>query len=622
MKKLITYLLYSAAVLLGFSSCEEYLDRTPSAALSEKDIFGKYSTFQGYEDQLPLFITEPLQWQQGAGMWFSDETHSSAPITSSYQGINGDYWTMLTGGANPRYSLFVNSSQGGRSGFWNSSWYGIRVANMSLKQLSALEAAQTATQEQKDLLKGNAKFFRGYFHYELFSIWGGLPYIDTLLTADMDINFPRPPLQISMRKSVNDLLAAAQLLPKSWDETAVGAATPGKNTGRPTKGSAYGMAAKALLFMGSPLNNDGYVYNEALCKESAQYGWEVIKLADAGYHKLQNVTEDKGDPDVNDYKRNFSGANATASPYTSENLFVRYTPLGFYDGGWGIIYTSLSQNMFPKSNRGTGVAVAPSQNLVDLFETTNGKLPEDDPSYNPLTPWVNRDPRFYNVILTDGTSMSSNYTVNCYAYDDAGAVGPDFGTGQTETGYFIKKWWIYGVAAQGGTRSDVRIWTPILRLAEVYLNYTEALIGAGYAPTDQPVFLNGETGLSALDAMNRLRQRIYTKTNAAILPDIDMALNGVAGKDGTVKGSFMKKIWDERAVELCFERSRWIDLRRWHVAHLDKYRNIYGMRYNKTHTKFDKVLLSKINFESKHYWMPLPTSQIGLYQEYNQNPGW
>jgi hypothetical protein len=628
MKKSIIYTISGIFLLAGLVSCEDYLDRDPAATTGVKDIFGKYETFQGYEDGMFLELVDPLAVQQKGGMWFSDETHSTAPLSNPYNAIAGDYWSLLTGG----YSLFVSPKQNGNgrstttsegSGFWTSSWKAIRRANIALSQLPTLEAAQTATQEQKNLLKGTALFFRGFNHLQIMQIWGGLPYIDTLLTPTTNINFPRPNVKDALRKAVVDLTTAAQLLPKNWDETADGAITPGKNQGRPTSGAAYGMAAKALLFMGSPLNNNNFEYNEALCKESAQLGWEVIKLADAGYHSLLRVTEDKGDPDILDYKRNFVGFPYNASPYTQENLLVKYGNSTYFEWNSGPFGASLAFNMFPRSSNGLGASVAATQNIVDLFETENGKLPEDDPLYDPLNPWKNRDPRFYNTILTDGTPITSNYSIQCYAYDDKGVPGRDFGPGQTETGYYIKKWWIYGCTNQsGGNRTGVNIWTPLFRLSEVYLNYAEALIAAGYAPTAAPVFDNGQTGISALEAVNRVRGRIYTKTNLPILPPVDMTLYGGSGKDGTVKGSFMKKIWDERSVELCFETNRWIDLRRWHVAHLDKYRKIYGMRFDKAKTTFERVLLATINFDSKHYWMPIPRDQVGIYQEYTQNPGW
>ena len=40
--------------------------------------------------------------------------------------------------------------------------------------------------------------------------------------------------------------------------------------------------------------------------------------------------------------------------------------------------------------------------MVDSYEMLSGKLPKDDPSYDPQNPYVNRDPRFYMTILYDG----------------------------------------------------------------------------------------------------------------------------------------------------------------------------------------------------------------------------
>ena len=71
---------------------------------------------------------------------------------------------------------------------WPLCWYGIRKANLALSKLDLLV---DATQEQKDFIKGQALFFRGFFHYELMRYWGGLPYIDTVLISTDELNLPR-----------------------------------------------------------------------------------------------------------------------------------------------------------------------------------------------------------------------------------------------------------------------------------------------------------------------------------------------------------------------------------------------------------------------------------------------
>jgi hypothetical protein len=46
-----------------------------------------------------------------------------------------------------------------------------------------------ATKEEKDVIKGQLLFFRGFFHFQLMSFWGGLPYIDTVLSSSQSWNY-------------------------------------------------------------------------------------------------------------------------------------------------------------------------------------------------------------------------------------------------------------------------------------------------------------------------------------------------------------------------------------------------------------------------------------------------
>ena len=62
-----------------------------------------------------------------------------------------------------------------------------------------------------------------------------------------------------------DLEAAAPLLPVDWDDTQTGQITGGENTGRITRGAAWAIQGKNLLYAGSPLMNGvmtgNYDYN-------------------------------------------------------------------------------------------------------------------------------------------------------------------------------------------------------------------------------------------------------------------------------------------------------------------------------------------------------------------------
>ncbi|MGV8094973.1 MAG: RagB/SusD family nutrient uptake outer membrane protein [Mangrovibacterium sp.] len=144
--------------------------------------------------------------------------------------------------------------------------------------------------------------------------------------------------------------------------------------------------------------------------------------------------------------------------------------------------------------------------------------------------------------------------------------------------------------------------SPHLRLAEVYLNYAEA-VNEAYGPTGS---IPG--GITAAEALNIVRNR-------AGVPDVDARyLND--------KAAFREIARQERAVELCFEGHRWNDLRRWHIAHLLKYREKYHLEFDKEYTYFKKVLDVTTVHDEKHYWLPFEVAQVNMYPEFKQNPGW
>src|SRR5690606_26502057 len=111
-------------------------------------------------------------------------------------------------------------------------WYGMRKANVGLANLDKLV---DATQEEKDVIQGQLLFFRGFFHFQLMSFWGGLPYIDEVLSPSANLELPRLSYRETALRAAEDFEAAAALLPANWDKTAVGQATLNNNNMRITK---------------------------------------------------------------------------------------------------------------------------------------------------------------------------------------------------------------------------------------------------------------------------------------------------------------------------------------------------------------------------------------------------
>ncbi len=130
------------------------------------------------------------------------------------------------------------------------------------------------TQEERNLILGQAYFFRAFFHFNILAAWGGMPYVDKALTPEDKLDWPRLSYLETAKRIAEDLEKAITLLPKSWDDTEAGKKLTG-NTGRVTRGAAYAYLGKNWLYAASPLMNgmqtgDYTSYNVELAKKSGR----------------------------------------------------------------------------------------------------------------------------------------------------------------------------------------------------------------------------------------------------------------------------------------------------------------------------------------------------------------
>jgi hypothetical protein len=583
--------------MITLLSCEKYLDKAPEANITENEVFNKFRSYQGYVENMYQSIID-LATRDADGLscwnWGDDVIVSSSYRMDGNFVDNGDYMGVTY---NTNISPFFGQrdTQNGtrrRKGYWDNGWLGIRNANLAIENI---DKCSDCTIEQKNLLLGQAYFFRGYFHFEILRAWGGVPYIDKVFEPTQELKLPRLSYQETAAKITEDMKKAAELLPANWDQTETGKQFVGQNRLRITKGAAYGYMGKNLLYSASPLMNGvttgNYVYDAALCKEAAKAFFEVIKLADADVYQLEAW---------NKYSDNFYKVDRTV-PHGKEIIFTnpiygncRYEYACFFlntHGGWGV-YSS------------------PTENYVENFGMANGlPLTESDAGFNPLKPWDNRDPRFYYNILKHNDPLVVN-TSGVPAADVKAALqvgGRHRSSGNSISGYGMKKfhpvdWNKFDNVQRIG---DAYFQVPKMRLADIYLMYAEA-VNEGYGPSLVPADIAG--GLTAVAATNIVRTR-------ANVPNVDSRF--LASKE-----TFREILWKERAVELAFENHRWYDLRRWFVAHELKYREKYSLNFDANLTSFTKSLYVTKVFDMKHYWLPFQTTQATLYSDFKQNPGW
>ena len=480
-----------------------------------------------------------------------------------------------------------------------------------------------ATQEEKNLIKGQLLFFRGWFYFELMQYFGGLPYFTEPLSATEEFNAPRLSYQETADLAAKDLEEAAQLLPMDWDKTKVGANTYGKNQIRITKAAALGFLGKNYLWAGSPLMNKesqgSPTYNAEYCKKAAEVLGDLLTQVESGNTQYGLLPWDEVSNNFYTIEQNGHIPGSSKDGSITEALMLG-PDYGWDDSNWG-----QSKQYGTSLISASGVTSLPTANYVNYYGMADG-LPLDDPEsgFDETHPWKNRDPRFYKDIVYDGERVVSKDLTGSEAsfqYADLQTDGKfrDVTNG-SRTGYLLYKFIDMSCNKfdQGNTWSHhFNLHLPWMRLAEVYLLYAEA-VTEGYG---SPSAKSSTCSLSAIDAVNKIRER-------AGVADVNAKFTGD-------KEKFMGELRRERAVELAFEGHRFNDLRRWLL--LDKY------PYNiKTSQEFLRVgdidpekdskdeqvsgwkekQILKRDFSEKHYWLPLKKKDCQIYPEFKQNPGW
>ncbi len=601
------------AVLVGgllLGSCQKYLDQAPESSVSAEDAFKNFTSYQGFVEGCYNQVVDVARTVDFSDYNLADETRRVFVSCIGQAFDAGDYWAW-NGDWNTAYGSYFGSSavynyanmldptNGKTKSIWYSGWYGIRRANLGLANLDKLVSA---TQEEKDIIKGQLLFFRAYFYFTLMRDWGGLPYIKKVLSATDEMKYPRLNYLQTAMKADSDFVEAAKLLPLNWDLTQAGQKTLGNNRQRLNKVMALSFQAKNLLYAASPLMNrestGKATYNIDLCKKAADVFAEVINICEqTGIYALQPWA-------------------------TYSDIFYTIGASRDFPGGTEVIFNAPFYNTLRAGNNCNdwGLAscgfisqdVSVCANYVKNWGMKNG-LPISDPAsgYNPADPWSNRDPRFYKTIVVDGDKICNATSSGLDQYFQSSNGARHRNLANNVTGFISNKYW--GLTCNKfdnawGTAGRYFFLCPILRLSDVYLMYAEATVqGYGTPQSSSP------GGITAVAAVNKVRSR-------ATVPDLDP-------KYTATKDAFMEQLVLERAVELSFENLRWNDLRRWlkngDPRYLDKTELLFDRDpVTKKPINMQERLILRRLVSEKNNWLPFPINSVSLYPAFKQNPGW
>ena len=615
----------------GLMSCEDYLDKAAETIISEDEAFQNFRNFQGYTEELYNGIVDfSKNYWTNSFNWGDDEIITTGgTFHFGYKVDQGNFWGWQVEhdgwgagwlDAGDRWDLgYDPDASRSHRDLWRSAWYGIRKSNIGLANMDKLT---DATQEERDLIKGQLLFFRAWFHHRLMEYFGGIPYIDEVLPSDQPLTLPRLSYHECADLAAADFEAAANLLPLHWDDTNAGRNTLGQNDLRINRIMALSYLGKNYLWAGSPLMNysatGSKTYHADYCKKAAEAFGKVLALVEGGETRYALLPFDE-------YHRNFyTTGESWALPGGTEAIFRAPYKLA-NQSNWGT-----SKQYLPSIVGGEDLKFNPTANYVSFFGMANGlpiaDITQADASsgYDPAFPWKDRDPRFYNNFVFDGLKVvqgamtNPDEEVHRHANLYTGGSYRSVSNG-SRTGFVLRKF--IPLTANIHDRGydwggNLHISVPYMRLADVYLMYAESVLMGHASPTASSSNFNK----SALDAINVVRERAGAGLIAAQFSGSAEALLG--------------ELRRERAVELAYEAHRFNDLRRWlllterpytlktalefdRVGELDK----NNPSENQVVNLREEVILER-EFSEKHYWLPFKVADVNLYPEFEQNPGW
>lgn len=572
MMKKITYI-WGLFSMLTFQSC---LDLEPKTQLAD-------TNYWQTPDHFKLFATQFYGWSADFRQ-LDDSPHSD---------IRSDLRTAIT------FDVYSNGTNSIPSSdkTYTDNYNRIRQTNMLLQQAESYAApSDIAT------FVGEAHFFRAYCYFDLLQVYG-----DVIITrTQLDIDSPEMQMSRNSRSEVvdfiiEDLEEAVRLLPAANEISS-------NDEGRLSSQAASAFLSRVALYEGTwqKFRNGGQnnERSKALLDIAATSAHDVMEsdffelfapeeLGTEAYKYLFILENDKSNP---------AGITKSAN---KEYIFTRR-----HDPTLASIGFNITQGRL-------GNAVYVTRKMANMYLQNNG-LPVDPQTWDYSkvdSEFKNRDNRMSNTLMIPGHTYwgtgGGRIDWTGSAEEIANACHKNY-MPSTGTGYFPHKW----CCERDGVPTGMEAYDyPIIRYAEVLLNYAEAVFERDDKISDEDLAIS----------LNLTRKRVNPN-----MPDLTNAFVSANNLD------MRTEIRRERTVEFYDENFRIDDLKRWKTAEEEMPMNLTGVKWRGTEyeTKWSDASSKTMDaegciiyeqgrvWEEKHYLYPLPIDQLKLNPNLKQNPGW
>lgn len=628
--KRINQLLVALCILVQFSSCN-YLDVVPDERAQEEDT---YKTPDDVKEFLySCYAYLPANHSTVAYWWLPAEL--TAVEKEGYTTFNyGDY--------SPTNLSYTGDT-------WGNVWNGIRQCYIFQSVLDKIQSANV-DDATKLLYKGETDFLIAYYHFISLRSYGPTIIMDKMMDQNTPIaEFP----ERSSYDEVVDFISAKldeaiPNLPEYQD---------GNDFGRVTKYAAQALKSRLFLYAASPLfNGNSEMYSNFKSNIDGRHlisqdydvkKWEksaevtrdvIVSLENAGFRLYTDA--DAGEP----------SSTKPALPNKAQRR-LRYNVLDYENNKeviWADTRTEGSYGIQRRSvlrqNKGSyitdiGNVIVPTLQSVEAFYSKNGLPLNQDKTYDYQNRYVyieapencdgnnygtpankvmklhtDREPRFYawigyhngysemsmyeDKVPGDGSHAKKAVLIQMLK-DDPHGRGNRSNSNFSVSGYANKKW-----VHPGWNNGWIEHPFCLFRMAELYLNYAEALVELNRLP-------------EAKTYLDKVRER-------AGIPSVDEAWNNYSKNPGyqNTQEGLREIVRQERMGELYLEGHKFFDIRRWKVA--EKYVGMPDRGLNTLATSVEEFypvdLPLKRAFHKGQYLMPIDQNEINKAPQIVQNP--
>lgn len=612
------------------TSCN-YLDVVPDNVATLDNAFSDRYTAEKYlytcYSYLPNFghAWGNVTFLGGDECWFPDRLkyNNGQQIAQGEQNITNprfDYWSGRNGGQ----PLFI----------------GIRTCNIFLDNI---DKVRDLPDYEKARWKAEVTFLKAYYHFYLVRMYGPIPLQDVSLpvyAATEQIKVNRDPLDSCFNYIVHTMNKAIPDLPLQIEMEST-------ELGRITQPIAAAIKARVLITAASPLFNGNPDYVSITNKNgeplfpqeydpnkwvlAANAAKEAIDLAEeAGFHLLTKDDMTNTKPHIDSVMMKLMLRSRVTQRWNPEVIWGGTSGIAHY------IQYEATPRLYPATYNPVASRLAPTLRIAEQYYTRNGVPINEDIDYDYANRYTlrtagpderhfiaqgeqtavlnfDREYRFYSDLAFDRSVWHANGNDDdndpWVIKNRRGEYSSIFEISQySVTGYWPKKIVHLENEIRNGSWYYITDYAwPVVRLADLYLYYAEAL--------------NEVNGPSAevYDYINRVRERAGLE---GVLESWS-AHSRNPDKPKT-KAGLREIIHQERLIEMSFEGDRFWDLRRWKLAQQYMNNTIQGWNVD----KFDPLEYYRVtpvffqSFTLRDYLWPIREEELVLNPNMVQNPGW